>query len=238
MALMSDGLALKVVDLCKRDEKKRLIVDHVSFELPAGKVMGLVGVNGAGKTTTFKCAMGLIHCEYKQLQIFGQDIATALQNRWVGWVPEKPILVEGLRADEHLKLVQPEASNDEIHQALVKVDLIERAGKKTVSQYSKGMRQRLVLAVALIRKPRLIVLDEPFSGLDFVGRDEMRELLLEFKKRGVTLLLSSHHTYDLTVLCDLLVLLHKGKVVLDKKMTTPSAEELESELLACIRGPR
>ena len=233
---MSGEIALRVEQLCKRDEKKRYLVDHVSFELQAGQVMGLVGVNGAGKTTTFKCVLGLIHCEYKRLEIFGKNIPTALKERWIGWVPEKPILVEGLRASEHLQLVSPEASKAETRTALEKVDLWERAGNKTVSQFSKGMRQRLVLAVALIRKPRLLVLDEPFSGLDFVGRDEMRALLLEFKKQGTTLLLSSHHTYDLTVLCDALVLLHKGKVILDKPMTTHSAEGLETELLESIRG--
>jgi ABC-2 type transport system ATP-binding protein len=230
-------LALSVVGLTKRDQKGRALLQDVQLELPKGQVLGLVGVNGAGKTTTFKCLLGLTKCEFKTLEILGVSVQQALRDRAIGWAPERPILFEHLTAEEHLRMVSPSSTAADTRQIIEKVGLADRAAGKYAGEYSKGMRQRLAIGLALIHKPKLLILDEPFSGLDFVGRQELRAFLLSLKAEGISMILSSHHTFDLLALCDRLSLLHKGKVIANQvALSTRDPGELEGQFLSAIGG--
>lgn len=231
---MTTDWAVDVEGLTRSDDSGRFLVNNVSFKIRPGRVLGLVGVNGAGKTTTFRSLMGLMKAETRVLRIFGKDVRMALESGWVAWVPEKPILFDGLDIWDHMLLVAPDKQHSDHRHVLDLVDLTERAGKKRVSQFSKGMKQRLSLALAIVRSPRLLILDEPFSGLDFLGRQEVREILLGLKNTGMTMILSSHHTFDLSFLCDEFCLLHRGSVVAMESMDGQTPEDLEKRFLRLI----
>lgn len=189
----------------------------VSFDIKRGEIFALLGANGAGKSTTMKILMGLIQSTSGEARIFGRTVREARAREGVGYLPENPSFYEELTPRELLRLFSALHGLSRREAELQNDTLIERVGMsyaadRPLRKLSKGMHQRIGVAQALINQPSLIVLDEPFSGLDPIGRKDVREILLEERARGATLLFTSHILPDVEALCDRFLILQEGQV--------------------------
>ncbi|MBK7396785.1 MAG: ABC transporter ATP-binding protein [Myxococcales bacterium] len=198
--------------------KKVQAVRGVSFEVNAGEIVGLIGPNGSGKTTTIKCLMGLSAPTAGSLEIRGVRTSEPAARERVGFLPENPYVYPYLTPREFVDLCARLSSVPAAERPARTAEVIERVGityaaDRPVGRLSKGMLQRTGLAAALVADPELLVLDEPMSGLDPLGRREVRDLVFEERRRGRTVLFSSHVLSDVEALCDRVVILHKGRVV-------------------------
>ena len=195
------------------------VLKGVSFSLKEGEAYGFLGANGSGKSTTFKCLLNLIKKDSGKIQFFNQDLNLKLKSQ-IGFLPEKPLFHEELTAREQLffffSLIRPltSSSKKEIDQGLKKLDLYEAKDQK-IKSFSKGMMQKLGILQASLHKPKILLLDEPFSGLDSNSLIRVRELLEELVRQGSSLLFSSHIFQDIEKLCDKILVLKKGKVAFD-----------------------
>jgi len=197
--------------------KDVLAVDHVDLNVREGDVYGFLGPNGAGKTTTLRMALGLIVPSDGVVELFGRDPmrhgARALQG--VAGFVEAPRFYPYLTGRKNLELLAAldgGGARERIDEALDTVELAPRAGHK-VRGYSHGMRQRLGIAAALLRAPRLLILDEPATGLDPAGMRDMRQLIRRLAGEGITVLLSSHQLPEVQELCDRVAIVERGRVV-------------------------
>jgi ABC-2 type transport system ATP-binding protein len=216
-------VVLKVSDLGKTFRtpftgKRVVAVRGVSFEVRRGEIFGFLGPNGAGKTTTIKMLMGLVTPTAGTMEILGVPAPSPDVMARVGFLPENPYVFPYLSPREFVTLcgrlsgLRGSALDDRVESVLGRVGLavaIDRA----VAKLSKGMLQRVGLAGALVHDPELLVLDEPMSGLDPVGRKEVRDLIVEEKHRGRTVFFSSHILSDVELLCDRVSILRRGEVV-------------------------
>ncbi len=205
--------------------KRVTAVHDISFEVPAGASVGLVGPNGAGKTTTLKLALGLAFPSSGSVTLFGRRAGDPEAFRQLGYMPENPYIYQYLRPLEFLDLCGTLAGLDRATRKERAAYWIERVGlghavDRPVGKFSKGMMQRVGLAQALMHDPRFIILDEPMSGLDPGGRILVRELLLEERRRGKTLLIASHILHDVEALCDRIVMIHQGRVAATGSMSS------------------
>ncbi len=193
----------------------RVAVDDVSFTVGRGEVVGLLGPNGAGKTTAIKMLLGLVRPDAGEVLLLGQPGADPRARARVGYLPELFRYQPWLTASEvlalHVRLAGVDIPAAEQRESLALVGLADRAGDR-LGGFSKGMQQRLGLAVALVARPELVVLDEPTSALDPIGRADVRDLLLELKSRQVAVLLNSHLIGEVERVCDRVVILDKGRV--------------------------
>ena len=194
-----------------------LAVDHIDLNVRTGDVYGFLGPNGAGKTTTLRMALGLITPTEGKVELFGRDPlrrgAAALEG--VAGFVEAPRFYPYLTGRKNLELLAAldgAGAKERINEVLDVVDLAPRA-KHRVGGYSHGMRQRLGIAAALLRRPRLLILDEPATGLDPAGMRDMRELIRRLAGEGITVLLSSHQLPEVQELCDRVAIGDKGRVV-------------------------
>jgi ABC-2 type transport system ATP-binding protein len=197
--------------------KEVLAVDHVDLNVGAGDVYGFLGPNGAGKTTTLRMALGLIAPTEGKVELFGRDPmrdgARALQG--VAGFVEAPRFYPYLSGRKNLELLAAldgNAAARRIDEVLETVELAPRAMHR-VGGYSHGMRQRLGIAAALLRSPRLLILDEPATGLDPAGMRDMRRLIRQLAEEGMTVLLSSHQLPEVQELCDRVAIVDRGRVV-------------------------
>ena len=194
-------------------------VDNLSFDVPAGEVVGLLGPNGAGKTTAMKMLLGLVKPSSGTASVLGADVTSpgfVHASRRVGALIEAPALYERLTARQNLILqahtLNVDASKQRIDNLLDLVDLRDRADDRA-GAYSLGMKQRLGIAVAMIGNPELVILDEPANGLDPAGIVEIRNLLRRLPEMGTTVLVSSHQLAEVQQACDRLVVLANGRLV-------------------------
>jgi ABC-2 type transport system ATP-binding protein len=194
-----------------------LAVDHIDLNVQAGDVYGFLGPNGAGKTTTLRMALGLITPSAGLVELFGRDPmregARALEG--VAGFVEAPRFYPYMTGRKNLQLLAAldgEGASEHVEQVLEVVEL-EPRGKHKVGGYSHGMRQRLGIAAALLRRPRLLILDEPATGLDPAGMRDMRALIRRLAEEGITVLLSSHQLPEVQELCDRVAIVDRGKVV-------------------------
>ena len=215
--------AIETIDLTKdyavgfwRKRPKR-VLEHLNLEVAAGEVFGLLGPNGAGKSTTLKLILRLIFPTSGAVRIFGSDWRDVSLRARIGFLPENPSFYDNLSAEEFLnyagslfRLVAAERRR-RAGKLLEQVGLAE-VGDIPVRRYSKGMVQRLGLAQALINDPELVILDEPMSGLDPLGRREVRDLILDLKAQKRTVLFSTHILSDAETLCDRVAILHRGRL--------------------------
>ena len=193
-------------------------VNNVSFDIHPGEIVGLLGHNGAGKSTLIKCLMGVIHSYSGTIAVVGKDIR---QKHWairknVGFLLE-PAFCDYLSARENLKLldaVSGDPDADRVDEVLEIVSLKKFANKK-VSGFSFGMRQRLGLAQVLLTQPKLIVLDEPTVGLDPMGVEIIKEIIVKCSQQGVAVLFSSHQLSDVLDICHRTIVMNQGSVVFD-----------------------
>ncbi len=195
--------------------RRRTAVDGVSLAVARGEVMGLLGPNGAGKTTVIKMLLGLVRPDAGEVLLLGRPARDPRSRSRVGYLPElfryQPWLTAAEVLSLHVRLAGVTVPDAERRECLALVGLADRPGDR-VGGFSKGMQQRLGLAVALVARPELVILDEPTSALDPVGRADVRDLLLSLKARGVAVLLNSHLIGEVERVCDRVVILDKGRV--------------------------
>jgi len=193
----------------------RTAVQDVSFTVDRGEVVGLLGPNGAGKTTVIKSLLGLVEPDAGDAALLGVPFDDPSARRAVGYLPELFRYQPWLRAREvvtlHVRLSGVDVPERAQHDALALVGLAERVDDR-VGGFSKGMQQRLGLAVALVADPDLVILDEPTSALDPLGRVDVRDIVLALKERGVAVLLNSHLIGEVERVCDRVVILDRGRV--------------------------
>ena len=207
---------VKARGLVKR-YKEVLAVDHIDLNVRAGDVYGFLGPNGAGKTTTLRMALGLITPSEGVVELFGRDPmregARALQG--VAGFVEAPRFYPYMTGRRNLELLAALDGDDASSRIGGVLDIVELAprAKHKVGGYSHGMRQRLGIAAALLRRPRLLILDEPATGLDPAGMRDMRALIRRLADEGITVLLSSHQLPEVQELCDRVAIVDRGKVV-------------------------
>jgi ABC-2 type transport system ATP-binding protein len=194
---------------------RQLAVEDVSLEVGRGQIVGLLGPNGAGKTSVIKMLLGLVQPDAGEVMLLGRPAADPAARGRVGYLPElfryQPWLTAAEVLALHVRLSGIDVTAQEQRDCLALVGLDERAGDR-VGGFSKGMQQRLGLAVALVAKPDLAVLDEPTSALDPLGRADVRDIVLALKARGVAVLLNSHLIGEVERVCDRVVILDRGRV--------------------------
>jgi len=199
-------------------KKKVRALDGLSLTVNQGEIFGFLGANGAGKTTTLKLLMRLIFPTEGSAKILGHDISEVSMHSRIGYLPENPYFYDYLSALEFLKFCGeifglPKAERSTRTKALLsRVKLDESKWNTQLRKFSKGMLQRVGLAQALVNNPEIVFLDEPMSGLDPIGRREVRDLIAELRAEGKTVFMCSHILSDIEVLCDRVAILKRGRL--------------------------
>ncbi|HMI51039.1 MAG TPA: ABC transporter ATP-binding protein [Candidatus Saccharimonadales bacterium] len=199
------------------DTKKKRSLENLTMQVETGEVFGFLGPNGAGKSTTIKLLMGLIFPTAGTARILGKPISDIEMHQDIGYLPEQPYFYDYLTAAEVLDYfarfhnLKSADRRERVDRMLKKVGL-DTARKIQLRKYSKGMLQRVGLAQAVLHDPKVVVLDEPMSGLDPVGRREVRDIILELKREGKTVLFSTHILPDAEMLCDRVGVIVGGKL--------------------------
>lgn len=195
---------ISVQNVCKRFEKQA-VLKKVNLHCEAGKIYGLVGRNGSGKTVLLKSICGLVHPDRGSIHVWGKEVGKDIDYPDnLGLIIESPGFMphqSALQNLKHLASIRAKITTEDIRKAIQLVGL-DPDDKKQVGKYSLGMRQRLGLAQAIMEHPDLLILDEPMNGLDNHGVDDIRQLLLQLKEQGKTILLASHFKEDIALLCD------------------------------------
>jgi len=197
--------------------KKKTSLDGLTLQVQESEVFGLLGPNGAGKSTTIKLLMGIIFPTAGSARMLGKPVSDVSMHSDIGYLPEQPYFYDYLTAAEVLDYFArfhgfSAAERGERVQRMLKKVGLETAGKIQLRKYSKGMLQRVGLAQAILHDPKLVILDEPMSGLDPVGRREVRDIILELKNAGKTILFSTHILSDAEMLCDRVGVIAGGKL--------------------------
>lgn len=198
-------------------------ISGISFDVFQGEVFALLGHNGAGKTTTINCILDLVRADSGEVKILGKDHRDQTSRVQVGYLPERPYFFEHLTGRELLDFyaallgVPGSLRKARIEEVLEMTGMTGSAGRR-LRKYSKGMLQRIGLAQALLGDPQLLILDEPMSGLDPMGRRQVRKLLQELKNRGKTIILSSHIVPDVEMLADRVGVIREGALVMTRKL--------------------
>jgi ABC-2 type transport system ATP-binding protein len=219
---MSDEIVLQTRSLSKvyRDfwgRQKVRALKALDLEVRKGEVFGLLGPNGSGKTTTIKLLLGLLFPTEGEALVFGKSAADVGKNERLGYLPEESYLYRFLNAEETLDFYgrlfdMPADVRAARSDSLIKMVGLDRARKRQLQEYSKGMTRRIGLAQALINDPELILLDEPTSGLDPIGTREMKDMILRLKAEGKTVVMCSHLLADVQDVCDRIAILHQGEL--------------------------
>lgn len=197
------------------------VVDNLDLHVEEGEIFGFLGPNGAGKTTTIKMLLGIIYPSSGEGYVLGKEIGDMAVHRLISYLPERPYYYEHMTGPELLKFygalfgINDQAKFDML---LEKVNL-HRDKAKTISQYSKGMQQRIGLAQSLLNDPKLLFLDEPTGGLDPIAHREIRDLILSFRDEGRTVFISSHELSEVELICDRVAIINKGIIERQGKLT-------------------
>src|SRR6476660_6121300 len=221
--MIMSGFAIEIENLTKEYPfgflhlKKKTSLEGLNMQVEMGEVFGFIGPNGAGKSTTIKLLMGLIFPTAGTARILGKPISDVAMHKDIGYLPEQPYFYDYLTAAEVLDYfarfhdLTAADRKERVGRMLKKVGL-ETAGKIQLRKYSKGMLQRVGLAQAILHDPMLVILDEPMSGLDPIGRREVRDIILELKREGRTVMFSTHILSDAEMLCDRVGVIVGGKL--------------------------
>jgi ABC-2 type transport system ATP-binding protein len=193
--------------------KEHTVLDQISLECYPGKIYGFVGYNGSGKTVLFKCICGLFLVDSGSIVIDGKTVGEEMIKN-AGIIIEEPAFIRnetGRRNLEFLYMLNHKRDSAVITEVMNKVGL-DPDSKKKVKEYSLGMRQRLAIAQAIMENPDILILDEPMNGLDKDGVREVRQILLQLKDEGKTILLASHNKDDIAILCDQVYEMDRGEM--------------------------
>ncbi|MCK5219650.1 ABC transporter ATP-binding protein [bacterium] len=215
-------MPIRIANLSKHYKKglktKKLVVDDLNLEIKKGEVFGFLGPNGAGKSTVIKILLNFIRPDSGTVTIKDLPVNEPMVRKYIGYLPENPFFYDHLTAEETLKFGGKAANmkkgtlEERIDQLLTRLKLFH-VKKQPICTYSKGMVQRIGLALALIHDPEICILDEPMSGLDPLGRRLVADLILDMRKMGKTVFFSSHILSDIESLCDRIGILHEGKLL-------------------------
>lgn len=206
---------IRLKNVCKKINDQ-VILDNISLDIETGKCYGIIGRNGSGKTMLLRAICGFMSIESGEISV--GDLIIKGNDQFItdaGVIIGQPDFLNDLSGFENLKVlaqIQNKINDSEIEKALEMVGLYEERNKK-YKKYSLGMKQRLRIAQAIMENPSILVLDEPFNGLDKNGVKEIRELLIEYKTQKRTILLSSHNDEDIKLLCDEIIEMDGGKIV-------------------------
>jgi ABC-2 type transport system ATP-binding protein len=222
-------------------KKKRVrALDNLNLQVGSGQIFGFLGGNGAGKTTTIKILMSLMFPTTGTARILGSDISDVKMHARIGYCPENPYFYDYLKARElmnyfgELHGLNAARRNQKTEELLTRVGLDEKDWNKQLRKFSKGMLQRVGLAQSLINEPEIVFLDEPMSGLDPIGRREIRELISELRDKGTTVFMSTHILSDIEALCDNVAILRRGRLAMTGKLDdllTQSGETQSFEIV-------
>lgn len=223
------------------------VVNNLNLQVEPGEIFGFLGPNGAGKTTTIKILLGVIYQTSGDAYVLGKEAGDIEIHKQISYLPEKPYYYEHMTG---LEIMQFYASLFGIKDADKCKALLERVNlgndmNRPISQYSKGMQQRVGLAQSLINEPQLLFLDEPTGGLDPIAHIEIRDLILQFRDEGKTVFISSHELSDVERICDRVAIINKGEVVSQGRLEELliggrleiTANSCTEELAAKLRGP-
>jgi ABC-2 type transport system ATP-binding protein len=234
-AVTVEGLT-KVFPVPFHSARGIVAVGDLNLRIEPGEVYGLLGPNGSGKSTTLKIILGLVSPTRGRTKIFGRDSSLVESRATVGFLPENPYFYKFLTGEETLRFfgklcgLNGAQLKNRIRELLELVGLTN-ARNQRLSNYSKGMLQRIGLAQALINEPKLVVLDEPTAGVDPAGSRDIRNLIVDLKQRGVTVLLSSHLLTQVQEICDRIGILARGALVREGRLEELIAIENRSELV-------
>ncbi|MSR79748.1 MAG: ABC transporter ATP-binding protein [Gemmataceae bacterium] len=197
--------------------QKKIALRALSFEVKRGEIFGLLGPNGSGKTTTIKLLLGLLFPTEGEAFVLGKTSNDVRKNEKIGYLPEESYLYRFLNAEETLDFYGRLFDMDADTRQRRSAELIEKVGlkndrKRILREYSKGMRQRIGLAQALINDPELVILDEPTSGLDPLGARWMKDLIVDLRNKGKTIIMCSHRLEDVQDVCDRIAILSNGEL--------------------------
>lgn len=206
-----------VSKIYKRNIKKFYALKNLSLQIKEGEIFGMLGPNGAGKTTTLKIIAGIINPSSGKVLIKGEPVGEKTKSQ-VGFLPENPSFFKNLKARELLNLVGdlfnfPSEKKKERINELLKLVNLERFGEEKISTFSRGMIQRIGIAQAIFHDPEILILDEPMTGLDPLGRRMLKNLILSLREKGKTIIISTHDLEDAENLCDRVALINKGELI-------------------------
>jgi ABC-2 type transport system ATP-binding protein len=226
--------AIEIVDL-RKDYNGFFAVDGLTITVPAGCFFGFLGPNGAGKTTTIRMLMGLAQPTSGHIKVLGLPLPEKSYEvrKEIGLVPDDSLLFDHLTGAEYLQFVArmyslPRTIAIERARELMALFELDERERKLIGEYSKGMRKRVAMAAALIHRPRLFLMDEPFEGVDAVGARLMKDILLEQVRRGCTIFLTSHVLDVVERLCDRLAIINRGKILVEGTLNELRAQAAES----------
>lgn len=238
--------AIRVIDLRKTYGAK-MAVDGLTFDVPRGCFFGFLGPNGAGKTTTIRMLMGLAPPTSGSIEILGLVMPRHEQEvkRRIGLVPDDTLLFDHLTGGEYLEFAGRMYGLDRLiarERARELLNLFELDGhpRQLIVEYSKGMKKRVAMAAALIHRPQLFLMDEPFEGVDAVGARLMKDILLDQVRQGATIFLTSHVLEVVERLCERVAIIANGRMVLEADMAEvrAGAETLEDAFVRLVGGER
>jgi len=241
-----NGAAIDIRDL-RKTYGGQTAVDGLTLTVPRGSFFGFLGPNGAGKTTTIRMLTGLAQPDAGSVELLGMSMPAQEMEikRKMGLVPDESLLFDHLTGREFLELVgrlyglDRKIARERAYELMEMFDLGE-SRRKLIAEYSKGMRKRVAMAGALIHKPELLLLDEPFEGVDAVGARFMKELLIEQVRRGTTIFLTSHVLEVVERLCDRIGIIHHGRLLTQGAMRDlrTGSETLEDLFVRLVGGTR
>ena len=204
-------------NICK-SYNDNLVVNNVSFTVAQGEIFGLIGPNGAGKTTSIRIMMDITKPDSGEIRILGESLNEAAKNR-IGYLPEerglykKLTVLQSLVYLASLKGVETRLANSRAEELLKRVDMLPHKDKK-IEELSRGMGQIIQFLVTIMHNPQLLILDEPFAGLDPVNTKLLKEVILELRSQGKAIILSTHMMNEVEALCDRILMINKGRIVL------------------------
>ncbi len=217
--------------------KARVLTD-INLQVNRGEIYGFLGPNGAGKTTTIKCILKLIFSDSGDILIFGEPNHKIATRECIGYLPENPYFYDYLTVKELLVFnaqLYSVPKKQARERAMDLIRLVGLSGKDNVKlkKFSKGMIQRAGLAQAMINDPDLLILDEPFSGLDPIGRKELRDIILQLKQSGKTIFFSSHILQDMELIVDTVGIIVQGKIIKEGRLSNLISHSIESYEVVC-----
>lgn len=197
-----------------RQHGKVHVVDNLNLEVEEGEIFGFLGPNGAGKTTTIKMLLGIIYPSAGEGYVLGKEIGDMDVHKVISYLPERPYYYEHMTGMEILRFYGSlfGIKDESLFERLLEKVNLAGDKTKTISQFSKGMQQRIGLAQSLLNDPKLLFLDEPTGGLDPIAHTEIRDLILQFRDEGRTVFISSHELSEVERICDRVAIINKGKI--------------------------
>lgn len=220
--------------------KDKIALDNLSLEVKSGEIYGLLGANGAGKSTTLNLLLGFLKADKGEINMVDNNDNLVIQQDKIGYIPENVNLYPYLTGVENLdyfsKLAGLKFNSEELYSFLIQCGLEESAFNKSISEYSKGMRQKVGIAIAYAKNAKIYLLDEPASGLDPLSSNELSILLKKMSERGATILMASHDIFRVRETCHKIGILKKGSLVKEMYSKDVSSRELESLYLDYMKN--